>query len=233
MRKFLRFIAKVLGVLAATLLLTSCVLRWQAYQFDRRATAVMGQMKRIRLRQTSSQEAISLLTPLGFRRDTSEHPKGDEQVYSLTVSRVPGSAWSAWEMTVAELLLRWRVMRDLVFWMGLRFWLFHAEVTVDNDRAVAMAYRLTVLHRLDVFVSLSVQSLESKEMAHWSGQEEQQQFMAYYRPQFGDQAMDIKFSAEAPRDQVETAFRPRLACVWKLRECDRAADLLPEVRLSQ
>jgi hypothetical protein len=225
-----RFLVGGLGALLAILLVTGGVLRWQAFRFDHQVTTVLNRMAEIRLRNASGPEAIRLLTPMGFRQDKSEHGGRPSDVYSLTLARGPESPVVS---RVAQSLARCHLTREFMHWLGLRFWLFYADIAIENDRVMGMGYHLSIYQRLEYTgISLFVHSLEPAEGGQGPGKLPLP-FEAYQYPRYGDQALGVRFTSVAPSQEIDTAFRIRLSCLWKARGCRNAAELVPDVSLTR
>ena len=224
-RRYSLLLARAIGLLVLVFFILSCVLRWQACRFDRRATEIVRAIGHLKVQETSAQEAVEAAMKLGFRPERPQLCDQNDCTYSLEMSRVPPNE----KVTKAAMFLsNWRITRALSYWVGLRFWLLGAEITVGKGRLREIGYRVIINEGLapeSLIVGVnSVGQIPAGRTATGTSAFQVKRF-----PRYGDNVMRITFTPDASDATIQAAFHLNLGCLWKLKRCRSADDFLPEI----
>jgi hypothetical protein len=222
------------AILLLLLCLTTAV-RLRAYLMTRRIQAVLHGLAAVRVDQTT-EEQLPKIVPYLTRSAREWKTRGTVQrSYSVDISNASDRLLGPF------IAYRLSSIRQLAYWLGYRFIGFDAGVLVRDGKVSSVEYGLATLWgapRAATYI-VSARSVHGfylpLQMGFGVSSEDDES--PRYRVKQGrvpspdnyEGAINVTFTNDAPPELVWRAFRLNLGCFWRLRGCEDARDIAPEL----
>jgi len=220
-----RWARRIWFCLAVATLLVSTALRIRAGLFEHRVSRIVHALAQVRLDQTTKTDLLA--TVPGLQPGAPSGTKcRTEECYSEEISNWTSSLEFH---LLAE--LHSTLVYELGYWLGFRLWLFSADVELRHGKVHKLEYALLLDDgsggypgTLDVDVE-SVRGFSSWSQSDFDDESPDYLAESYFK--WPELTLRVVFTPAAQGQLVKHAFDLHLNCVWQLRGCRTARQLLP------
>jgi hypothetical protein len=226
-----RWACRIYLSMLAVIVIPAVALRLQAVFFQRHVVEIASRRSTLQIGTTSKSETLSRIPGLtGVSSKDGESKCPADECFSVDI---PNSKFSNWTLLRTAETDHPKLFSLLHFW-GLRYWSFNAYVTFSAGKVSDFGYRLMLsaprAYPVPGVVMIAVSS-ERKLGARGLDWEldESPNYEVYHYFKWPDLQTGVYFTVSAPGELLSDAFRVHLRCVWSLRGCETANQLLPEV----
>jgi hypothetical protein len=207
-------------LLGSAVLLITITLRIYAAIFEYRVSSIIHRLAQIRLDETTTSELLKLLPALRpCPTDDSVFP--EDSCYEVQI----------WESLISRLAYFGKYGYRPAYWLGARHWNFSASVRLRQDKVQKLGYHLNVNNGSlsgPGIVSVAVTSVRGYRGWYLDPtQDESPDYRVTKYFKWPELMMQIAFTQFAPAHLVHHAFDIRLNCIWYLRGCQTAEEVLP------
>ncbi len=209
------------------MLLTASGLTARSALFQHRVSSLLGGLAQVQLDRTTRAELLSLAPNLRPGVTSwSDGPCPAEECFSVELKN-----WPVWPIT------RWEYVNEFGYkagyWLGARYGMFVATVELRDAKVHKLDYYL----RLDdgTFTYGGVVTVGARStlvFRDWrlsAADDESPDYRVRSVAKWPDKHLGVDFTPAADRRLVGHAFDVRLSCLWHLRGCQTAKDVLPAV----
>jgi hypothetical protein len=220
-----RWARRILLSVATALFVTTVALRVYAAMWEHRVNGILSRMSQLQLDQTTEAELLTRLPELRAEKPSGES-RAHEDCYTINLSNWPDGLLSRLFNKVQS-----KSTYKMGHWLGLRFWVFSADIRLRQKRVHNLSYNLVVddgTYDYPDFVNVWVRSVRgygSRNVSSIEDQSPDYRVRSYFKwPRL---TLRVEFTPHAPPELAHHAFDIRLNCIWSLRGCQTARDLLP------
>jgi hypothetical protein len=217
------------------LLLTATANRLRSYFMARRINAVLRGLSQVRLDQTT-EEQMTRMVPYLVKKEW-EAGGTSHRGYYVSISNDAGqlpriAGITLTEIRSEELMLCFEHIAD---WLGYRFINFDAGVLVQDDKVSQVEYGLNQYARPQyagyIGYLVSARSVHGFWLPRQKGFEVSSvdDFSPQYRPRRWGNTLSVIYTPDAPPETTKRVFDLDLACFWRFRGCEDAADVAPGI----
>jgi hypothetical protein len=206
--------------LGSALLLITLALRTHAAIFEHRVTSIVEGLAQLRLDETNKSDLLKLMPALRPCQPGDTLRPGDS-CYEVELSETPDS----------RLMDRGRNLFKIAYWLGLRYWDFSASVTLRQDKVHKLGYHLRLTNGtlgypgIISVAAASVRGYGAGYLGPTKDESPDYRVTRYFKwPALGIQ---VNFTPAVPTNLLNHAFDIRLNCIWYLRGCRIADEVLP------
>jgi hypothetical protein len=212
----------------AIIIVPALALRVQAFLFERRAVEIASHLSTLRIGITSKSEAISRIPSLAVvsSKDHDYDCSGDE-CFSVEIPNTKFSIWAL--MRVGD----HATLASLLHWWGVRYWTFNAYVNFTSGTVSGFSYRLKLslpsAYPVPGVLSLGASSrrkLDGRQLDWQVDESPDYEVLHYFK--WPDLQTHVYFTRESPVELLPHAFNLHLRCLWSLRGCQTANQVLPD-----
>ena len=204
-------------LLVSAVLLLSIALRVHAAVFEYRVTSIVHRLPRLRLEEAPPSELPKLIPALRPCLKSDSLSPGD----------------SCYEVHFASNLI-WRAGPygyKVAYWLGARYWDFSASVSIRQNKVRRVGYNVILNNgslKEPWLTSVAVKSVRGYRSWYLDPtQDESPEYRVTKYFKWPDQSIQIVFTPNAPTSAVHHAFDINLNCIWYLRGCQTASELIP------
>jgi len=221
-----RWACRIYLTVLAVIVIPAVALRVQAALFQRQAVEIASRLSTLRIGVTSKTETLSRTPGLAVvsSKDWDYRCSGDE-CFSL---EIPNSKISGWTL---QRTIGHETAFSLLHWWGIRYWTFNAYVSFSSGTVSGFGYGVMLSLPRGYPGVLSVGASSRRRLdgrrIDWEIDESPDYEVAHYF-KWPTLQTHVYFTREAPVALLPHAFNLYLRCVWSLRGCETANQLLPE-----
>ena len=215
--------------LAIFLVTVTLALRVVAGIFEYRVLAIVNGLAQVRLDQTTKAEFLKTVPRMGGFSWTK---CSAEECYSKEVNVWPLNSVYYF---LAPKMLETPYLRELAFWIGLRFARFSAYVEFKDGKVHCLDYTLGVANagrlipEMPFLIIQSARSNKNSFMPEIDDESPEYRVTESRNSSSGMSAigLNVVYTPGAPATLVRNAFDLHLNCVWQLRGCTSTRQFLP------
>lgn len=209
-------------ILAVTVVLLTGTLHIQSALFQYRVHRVLRGMEQLRLEQTTSEQMLRLVPALRpIPSELLPFGRGCRlwECYAVDIHN---------NLDVLAGLARHRYLHEAAYWAGGRAARLIAVVSVERGRVRNVHYSLTVESTTHPgYLEVEVHSVYWLRSSTYV-QDQSPEYVVTERQQWPDSLVWVAFTPYARAHQMSHAFHADLNCMWSLRGCRAARQMLPE-----
>jgi hypothetical protein len=217
--------------IAISLVIVTLALRAVAGIFEYRVLKIVNGLAQVRLDQTTKAEFLKNV-PGMEPGEFSSTKCSTEECYSKEIYAWPPNRVYSF---LAPSLLQTQGLRELAFWLGLRFARFSAYVEFKDGKVHYLYYTLMVVNTGRLIPEMPFLNVSGV-----------QGYPLRFQPEIDDEnpdyrmierrasvdgmsaiGLNITFTRGIPAQLVRHAFDLQLNCIWQLRGCTSTGQLLP------
>jgi hypothetical protein len=207
-------------IAGGAILLTTIALRIHAAIFEYRVTSIVKSLAKLKLDESNKSELLKLLPALHPCPPADPLPLGDS-CYVEELSHTPHFVLME---SRAQLF-------KIAYWIGVRYWDFSVSVTLRQDKIHKLGYHLRLTNGSPSYPGIisvaatSVRGYHDQPTDPTLDESPDYRVTRYFK--WPTLVINVLFTPAAPDQLVLHAFDIRLNCIWYLRGCETADDVLP------
>ncbi len=223
-----RWAVRIYLCCVAIIIVLAMELRVEALLFERHVVEIASGLSTLRIGTTSKSEALSRIPRLAVvsSKNKDYDRTGDEYVSV----EIPNSKFSLWTL---EHVNDSATLISLVHWLGVRYWTFSGYVNFSSGTVSGFGYRLMLstprAYPVPGVLLVAASSRKGRDRGplDWEVDESPDYEVSHY---FKWPALRtyVYFTRNAPVELLQHAFNLHLRCLWSLKGCETANQVLPE-----
>jgi hypothetical protein len=228
-----RWARRIYVAIFTLLLLITTAARLRSYFMVRKIQAVLRGLGEIRVDQTTEEQITKIvpyLVPKDWKAGGISH-RGYYMHISNESDRLPQVVGVALTAIRSEELIE-----DIADWLGYRFVDFDAGVLVQDGRVSQAEYGLANQWERPQYAGyvgylVSARSVHGFWLPRQMGFEVSSvdDYSPQYRPRRWGKTLNVIYTSDAPPEVTKRVFDLNLGCFWRLRGCNDAFDIAPEI----
>jgi hypothetical protein len=207
-------------LVGSALLLTTFALRIRAAIFEYRVTSIVEGLAKLKLDESNKSELLKLVPTLRPCLP-GDPPRPGDSCYAVELSEIPHF----------RLMESRAHLFEIAYWLGARYWDLSASVMLRQDKVHKLGYHLRLTNGslsypgILSIAATSVRGYRAEHLDPTLDESPDYRVTRYFK--WPAQTIQVMFTPTAPRNLAHHAFDIRLNCIWYLRGCRTADEVLP------